>query len=170
MPRYRLQSTESRFMISARSTLHAIESESRSIGGYIDAELGPDGQFDLSATPKARIEIAVEELRSGNPLLDREMRRRVDPRRYPTIVGELTGVELRDPGRYRMTGDVTFRGITKPYRDEVTLACPRPGTIRLEGHHIFDLNDFDFEPPRIALVRVYPDVDVSLIAVARQEV
>ena len=49
---------------------------------------------------------------SGNPLEDRELRRRIDARRYPTIDGELTDMhETGRDGRYLVRGDLTFKGV-----------------------------------------------------------
>ena len=170
MPRFNVVPSDSRVWIKARSSLHPIDSESSGIEGFVDAELGPDGGLDLSVPPKARIKMAVELLSSGNMFYDREMKRRVDARRFPTIDGELTAASRSgNDGRYMMTGEVTFRGVTNSYRDEMTLDHNGDGTISLEGEHTFDLRDFEFEPPRILMLRVYPEVTVKVRVVARAE-
>jgi hypothetical protein len=43
----------------------------------------------MATPPSARLELAVDRLRSDNPLFERELRRRADARRHPGIVGEL---------------------------------------------------------------------------------
>lgn len=168
MPRFNVVPSDSRVWIKARSSLHPIDSESSGIEGFVEAELGPDGNLDLSVPPKARIKMAVELLSSGNMFYDREMKRRVDARRFPTIDGELTAASRSgSDGRYIMTGEVTFRGVTNSYRDEMTLDHNGDGTICLEGEHTFDLRDFEFDPPRILMLRVYPEVTVKVRVVAR---
>ena len=49
-----------------------------------------DGSLDLEQPVSGELELAVERLTSGNQLYDRELRRRIDARRYPTIAGRLT--------------------------------------------------------------------------------
>ena len=51
----------------------------------------------------------------------------------------------------------------------MTLDHNGDGTICLEGEHTFDLRDFAFEPPRILMLRVYPEVTVKVRVVARAE-
>ena len=59
---------------------------------------------------------------SGNPLEDRELRRRIDARRYPTICGDLTPCSRpARTGWYLVEGDLTFKGVTRRYEDEMTL-------------------------------------------------
>ena len=112
----------------------------------------------------------VERLSSGNALEDRELRRRVDTRRFPTIDGRLT--TLQDTGRddrYVVRGDLTFRGVTNSYEDEMTIARFDDQTLHLEGRSTFDIRDFGMEPPRILMLRVHPEVAVTVTIVARKE-
>ena len=52
------------------------------------------------------LELAVERLTSGNQLYDRELRRRIDARRYPTIAGRVTKIALDGAHPdYAVTGD-----------------------------------------------------------------
>ena len=95
---------------------------------------------------------------------------RIDARRFPTIDGELT--ELRATGtdnRYVARGDLTFRGVTNTYEDEITITQVDDGTLRLEGAHTFDIRDFGMEPPRILMLRVEPDVSVRVEIIAEKE-
>jgi polyisoprenoid-binding protein YceI len=108
----------------------------------------------------------VAKIGSGNPLLDREMRRRIDARRYPTISGALTGMRPIEGDRYRVAGEVTFKGVTRPYEEEMTVAMIDPSTIRFQGEHTFDVRDFGMEPPRILTLRVHADVAVRVDIVA----
>jgi polyisoprenoid-binding protein YceI len=117
------------------------------------------------------VSLPVDRLRSGNPLEDRELKRRLDVRRYPTISGELT--ELRatgKDGRYLARGDVTFVGQTRAAEDEMFLTVLDETTFRFEGRHTFDIRDFGMEPPKILMLRVHPDVDVRVSIVAQREV
>jgi polyisoprenoid-binding protein YceI len=98
------------------------------------------------------------------------MRRRVDARRYPTIIGELAAMKETDgDGRYLVTGDVSFRGVTREYQGQMTLSTPDERTISLEGERVFDIREFGMSPPRILMFQIYPEVAVKVRIVAEQE-
>jgi hypothetical protein len=159
---------ESRVWVHARSTLHPIDSESSGLAGFFEADLDGEGRIDLKSPPKAWIEMPVERLSSGNLLYDVEMRRRVDARRWPLIEGELTGMKPDGAdGTYLVSGEVTFRGVSRPCSDRLALSVPEQGAVCLEGSHTFDLREFNFEPPRIMMIRVHPHVEVKVKVVAR---
>ena len=61
-----------------------------------------------------------------------------------------------------MRGDVTFRGVTNSYEDEMTIAQLDDATLQLDGRATFDIRDFGMEPPRILMLRVHPEVDVTV--------
>ena len=112
----------------------------------------------------------MERLRSGNALEDRELRRRIDARRYPTIAGDLTlAREVDGGGRYEVGGDVTFRGVTRSYEDVMAVEHLDEQTIRLSGSSTFDVRDFGMEPPRILMLKVEPDVVVRVEITAERE-
>ena len=169
MARFRIVPARSRVWIEARSTLHPIRTETIGLEGWLELELGTGGGLDLAAAPGAHLEFDVDRLTSGNPLEDRELRRRIDARRFPTIAGDLTSMEATDEdGRYRVAGDLTFRGVTRRYEDEMTLEAT-DGTVILAGEKTFDVRDFGMEPPRILLFKVEPDVTVKVAIMAEKE-
>src|SRR5579859_6644091 len=92
MARFRIDPERSRVWVDARSSLHAIHAESAGLEGFVDVEVDGGGRLDLTVAPRGRLELPIDRLSSGNALEDREMRRRVDTRRYPMITGELTGI------------------------------------------------------------------------------
>jgi polyisoprenoid-binding protein YceI len=170
--RFRIVPGLSRVWIEGRSTLHPIRTETSGLEGWVELELGRRGQVDLAAAPEAHLEFEVARLTSGNPLEDRELRRRIDARRFPTIVGDLTAMEATDEaGRYRVSGDLTFRGVTRQYEDEMTVEAVDAvdGTVILEGEKTFDVRDFGMEPPRILLLKVEPHVSVKVAITAQKE-
>jgi polyisoprenoid-binding protein YceI len=161
MPVYRVNPSRSQVWMEADSSIHPIHGEARGLEGEIVAEVA-DGRLDLESDPKIRIELPIEALESGNALQDSEMRRRVDARRYPTIVGTATEVSHRHDNHYRVRGDVTFHGVTRPEEGEVTLAVPDDHTLVFEGEHTFDIRDYQVEPPKILMFRVHPQVNVRV--------
>ena len=153
MATFRIVPDRSRVSIVASSSLHPIKGEARGLEGTIETE---------TSGLRGRIELPVASLRSGNPLYDVEMHRRVDARRYPTIVGEVVKAAPLEGGRYRLLGDLTFHGVTRQVEDEVSVDAPNPDTLVIEGEHVFDVRDFGVRPPRLGLLRVHPEVSVTI--------
>jgi polyisoprenoid-binding protein YceI len=142
MATFRIVPERSVVSIAARSSLHPINGEAHGLEGSVDLSTGLGG----------RLELPVASLRSGNPLYDAEMHRRVDARRHPTIVGEVVeATPLDDPGRWRILGDLTFHGVTRQVEGEVSVEAPD-----------LDVRDFGVRPPRIGFLRVHPDVNVAI--------
>jgi hypothetical protein len=166
--RYTIVPEESRVWIRGRSSLHPISSTTDGLEGFIDVETDGAGALDLTSPPSGRLSLPTKRLSSGNPLEERELHRRIDVRRYPTIDGVLTSMEpIGDGGRYRVRGDVDFRGVTRACEDDMTVEVVDDHTIRLAGESTFDIRDFGMEPPRLLLLRVEPEVAVRVEIVAR---
>jgi polyisoprenoid-binding protein YceI len=156
--------------IDARSNVHPIHSETGGLEGYVELEMGSDGALDAEAAPSGQVHLPVSRLSSGNRMEDREMQRRIDARRYPTIDGALRSmVPDGEGGSYRVAGDVTFRGVMRQYEDQMTLHAVDDRTIRLAGTSRFDIRDFGMEPPRVLILRVEPEVDVRVEILAVKE-
>ncbi len=176
MTRYHIVPERSRVWIDARSNLHPIHSTTDGLEGFIDLDgkMGADAQgaglVNVGEHPAGKLSLRVDRLSSGNRFEDRELHRRVDARRYPTIDGVLTGMKpVGTDGRYKVTGDVAFRGVSRPCEDEMSVTSVDDSTIRLEGRSTFDIRDFGMEPPRILVLRVEPDVVVRVEIVATKE-
>jgi polyisoprenoid-binding protein YceI len=166
--RFRVVPEQSQLWIEARSSLHPIHGEGTGIQGEAELEIA-DGRIDLGAPPKARIELPVERLRSGNALQDMEMRRRIEAQKYPTIVGELVkATALGQPNRYRLQGDLTFHGITRRLEADVTATVEKAGAPLVEGEYVLDVRAFGITPPRILGLQVYPEVKVRFRVVAER--
>jgi hypothetical protein len=156
--------------IVARSNVHPIHSTTSGLEGFIDLDVAPDGAIDLAIKPVAQLSLAVRRLSSGNALEDREMQRRIDARRFPTISGVLEAIERTNAdSSYRVTGKITFRGAARRYQDEMTIRPLDGDTLALAGQSRFDIRDFDMEPPRFMMLRVDPQVQVAVDIIARKE-
>ena len=170
MARYRILPERSKVFISARSSLHPIDTRSDGLEGFVDLEVQGGGRLNLTVPTKGRVSFPVERMSSGNPLEDRELRRRIDARRFPTIEGELTDIhETGRDGRYLVRGDVTFKGSTRTYEDEMAVSQDDDGTLRLTGESTFDIRDFGMDPPRILMLKVEPEVGVRVEILAERE-
>ncbi|MGZ4772927.1 MAG: YceI family protein [Ilumatobacteraceae bacterium] len=168
MTRYRIVPSKSRVWIDARSNVHPIHTEAGGLEGWLELS-SSNGKVNGNRTPRGHLEFPIDNLKSGNPLEDREMRRRTDARRHPTISGDLkTMKQTGDTARYVVSGDLTFRGVARTYEDEMTVEIDG-GTVNLAGQSTFDIRDFGMEPPRILMLRVQPEVTVRVEIVAEKD-
>ena len=161
MPRYSLVSEQSTVLIEARSSVHPIRVEAPATG-WIELPTG------LAVGPASgRIEIPVAELRSGNPLIDRETRRRVDANRHRAIIGDLNEVLEQEQSAATIQGSIEFIGETVDLHGTVEFDL---GTDRLamNGAATFDVRWWGLEPPRLLMLKVDPEVVVSIDLVFRR--
>jgi polyisoprenoid-binding protein YceI len=166
MRRFVFDPTSSRVSIAGRSSVHPIHSETTGVEGWFEADVDADG-VNMTTPPTARLEIGSDRFKSGNPLLDREMRRRIGARHHPRITGAMTSIAGGPaPNTYTVSGVVTFRGVERNYEDEVTITVLDARTLQLQGTHEFDVRNFGMEPPRLLTLRVYPEVIVTIDIVA----
>ena len=169
MARFDIDPDRSRVWIEARSTLHPIHSHTSGLEGFIETKMRQDGQLDVAGGAMAQLSLPVDRLRSGNPLEERELKRRILASRFPTIDGELTELTATGTdGRYVVTGSITFRGETCAYTHEMDITQVDETTLRLAGEATFDVRDFGMEPPRILMLRVEPDVSVRVEIIAME--
>jgi hypothetical protein len=170
LARYDIVPERSQVWIDATSSVHPIHSRTDGLEGFVELEVQRDGQVDLRIAPQGRLSLPAERLSSRSRLEDQELRRRIDARRYRSIDGRL--VEMRATGRdgrYLVCGEVTFRGVTNSHEDEMTIAQLDDATLQLDGRSTFDIRDFGMEPPRILMLRVHPQVVVTVSIVARRK-
>jgi polyisoprenoid-binding protein YceI len=154
--------------IEARSNVHPIHTEADGLEGWLDLDID-DGKVNVDQTLLGHLEFPVENLKSGNTFEDRELRRRIDSRRYPKIAGELKAMkQTTEAEHYIVGGDLTFRGVTRSYEDAMTVDV-LDGTVTLCGQSTFDIRDFGMEPPRILMLKVQPEVSVRVEIVAEKE-
>jgi polyisoprenoid-binding protein YceI len=169
MPRFRIIPERSRVWLEASSSVHPIHGEASGLSGSIDVQFDGTG-LDLSSSPEIKVELPVEQLKSGNRLEDAEMMRRVDARRYPTIRGVVKDMKSQGvDGLYAVTGDLSFHGVTQTVDGEVTVSRPDDGTLVIEGEQQFDIRDYNVSPPKILMLKVHPEVKVRIRVEAVEE-
>ena len=160
--RYTFDSVRSAVWVSGRSSLHPINTETRGITGWFEAATREDGALDLDLPVNGELELAVERLTSGNALYDRELRRRIDARRYPVIGGRVTRITAAGAHpRYAVRGDISFHGKTRTFEHEMDIEAV-DGRVSLTGDYVFDIREFGMEPPSMLMIRVYPEVSVRV--------
>ncbi len=139
------------------------------VSGYVDAEF-TNATLATDPPPQMHVEIAVEQLRSGNALQDREMWKLIDSRRFPTIAADLRSLANEGgAGRYKARGDITCAGRQRRYEGMLSVACEGE-RLRVEGELRVDIRDFGMKPPRFLMFKVEPEVNVRLrlVAVAKE--
>jgi YceI-like domain len=167
MARFRIVPERSHLWIEGRSTLHAIHAGSDGLQGDVELELGPDRTVRTGAPPVGTLSLAVSRLASGNALEDRELYKRVDVGRFPTIDAVVQRLEASDgDGTVTVGGEITFRGVSRHYDHHMQLRRLDGRTIELAGASRFDIRDFGMEPPRMLMLKVDPEVDVRVEIVA----
>ena len=170
MTRYVFSPERSHMWIDARSNVHPIHSGTDGVEGYLDVALGADGGVAVTASPSGELSLAVDRLRSGNRLEDRELHRRIDSGRFPTIVGVLRKMEPSGAqGMYQVSGDITFRGVTREHEGLLRVSVVDGHTIEVGGTSRFDIREFGMDPPRLLMARVEPEVEIRIDIVAVEE-
>jgi polyisoprenoid-binding protein YceI len=160
MAMYRISPERSRLFAEVRSSIHPIRGEAGGVRGDIEVELADD-RIDLRSSPKARVEIETDALKTGNSLYDRELERRIDARKYPVIRGEVLEVRTADsPNRYHVRGNLALHGRTQTLEGQVNVRIIDSKAIEIEGEKMLDMRDYGLEPPKILMLRVYPEVRV----------
>jgi hypothetical protein len=149
--------------------MHPITAETRALVGTIDGELDENGVPRFELEHGARLQLAVETMKSGHRLQDMEMQRRLDVRRYPQIevVVDRAGQADR-PGRYRASVKVTAHGRTRSFDEDFSMRVEGRRLV-IEGEHTFDMRDFDVNPPNFLTLKVHPEVRVRARIVAEQD-
>jgi polyisoprenoid-binding protein YceI len=169
MPKFAPVSGRSELSLVAESSIHPIRASTTKLEGFFEAELLDDGHLDLSVAPSGRLEVYVENLESGNKLIDREAQRRLNIRRFPSIIAEIVEIrKIEGNGNYKAAGDLTFHGETQRYEDGLALTQLDEHTIEMSGEITVDMRDFGIEPPKLLMVKVYPEVKVRLNVVAKR--
>ncbi|MGH9081722.1 MAG: helix-turn-helix transcriptional regulator [Acidimicrobiales bacterium] len=167
---FRLVPDRSAVLVEVRSTVGPLSFGVIGIGGSIRAAV-VTGVVRTDIAPSARLEIDVSRLSSGRALYDAELLRRIDARRYPTAAVDLQECTVSGPGaRYRLVGELTFHGVTRPVTGTVRVKAVSDSHLVITGEQVFDVRDFAVTSPTVLMFRIYPDVRVRLQAEAELEV
>jgi polyisoprenoid-binding protein YceI len=166
---YRVLPERSRLWAEARSSLHPIHVETTGLTGYLEIEL-EGSRLKPDVAVSARIELEAERLKTGTELYDHELERRLELERYPRITGTVHEVHSLDSGRrYLVRGELSLHGVTRKVSGEVTIRIADDRTIEVEGEKELDMRDYGLDPPRLLMLRVYPEIRVRARVVAERE-
>jgi DNA-binding PadR family transcriptional regulator len=167
--RFRLVSERSVVLIEVRSTVGPLSFGAVGVTGSVQAVV-VDGVLRTGVSVSGRLVVDVSGLSSGNSLYDAELLRRIDARRFPTATVELRECAMSGPGtRYRLEGELTFHGVTRPAQGTVSVEAVSDRRLVITGEQVFDIRDFAIPSPTVLMLRIYPDVRVRLHAEAELE-
>ncbi|MCL1692120.1 MAG: YceI family protein [Actinomycetia bacterium] len=154
--RWSIDDTRASVTFVATSSVHPIRTHGTA-SGWLEAALD-DAGFARGGDLRGRLEVPVADLSSGNPLVDREMRRRVDTTTHPLIVAEIESTEETGGDTAKITGIIRFLGVETLVEGELNLVSGP----RLTGVGDFDVRWWGLEPPRLFMLRVDPIVTVEI--------
>lgn len=154
MTTYRIDPSASTVDVAATSTLHGIDGHADGVTGSV--EIDDDGVLG-----GAQVELDAARLGWGNPLLDRETRRRINVRDHPTISGRVLSVESAADGMH-VRGSIGFLGVENEVTGAVSVVAASPGRVVVEGEQSFDVRDWGLAPPNLLLLRVEPMIRVRI--------
>jgi hypothetical protein len=165
--RYRIEPGSSQVGVVVALSIGTISMAAREISGELDAEMTEHGVFLTVTQPACRLEVPVHALHSGNPLLDREGRRRFDAQHFPLVVAELVGAVPRSAGDHFVTWRLTLHGQTHDLDGEMRVLARDADSFVASGSEMFDVRDWGFTPGGYLGVKVRPHAtfSVDLLAV-----
>jgi polyisoprenoid-binding protein YceI len=144
--------------VTARSALHDVQARSSGMAGWLDAVLS-DGSLKVAS---AYLELPASSLTSDNPLLTREISRRMDPRRHPLVQADIAPVTGLVDAVAEVDGKLMLHGVRRPVHGSAWLRVGPDDDLSVEGAVTLDVRRFDIRPPSMLGMRVRPEVEVRL--------
>jgi hypothetical protein len=165
---YRVVPDRSALLIEVATSVGPVTFGAIGLEGFVRAA-ARGTRLDLAATPNAHLELQLRDLTSGNAAYDGELQRHIAVRRYPAAHVDLHHVHSVEDSSsdYRVAGDVMFRGITQRVEGFVTVHLPDAGLLRVSGTKSLDIRLFEVPPPTLFMLKIDPEVTVSLDLEAR---
>jgi polyisoprenoid-binding protein YceI len=166
---FRVNTSRSTVRVGLRVNLHPSHIDANALSGVIDCEVDDQGKPRLDQPYSAELTLPVEAIKSGNGIQDREMRRRFDAGRYPAITARVTkGEALEGEGHYRAIAQLSMHGQTREITGEIQLHVDGT-TMTIDGQQVINVKDFGIDPPRLIILKVEPDVDLTVHIVAERQ-
>jgi hypothetical protein len=143
----------------ARSSVHEFTYRAP-LTGSIEAAVVGSG-FDVSGPITGALELDLESLHGTDPRADREMQRRLDTQRFPRARAAIQQVSASGDDAYRLAGELTLRGQTRPLEGDATVTLIGD-QLHATGKITIDLRDFGIKPPSLLILRVHPEVQITI--------
>lgn len=163
MSRFAIDSGMSRLTAKARSSLHPISYQAP-LSGHLDAGV-TDGAFVTTEPITATLEVVLDELRSTDAHLDAELQRRLDIRRFPRASAVVHRVDALGHDTYRLHAALTLHGTSRSLEGTATVTL-HGGRLHATGSVRVDIRHFGIKPPSLLMLRVNPEVEITIDLVA----
>ena len=165
---YTLVADRSAIVIEVRTSLGPVTFGATGLEGFVAAAV-QDGVVVVDPIPAAHVELPIRDLTSGNSAYDGELHRHLDARRFPSAYVDLHHVRREEVGTssYLVGGEVTFRGIAQFVEGVVTVEFTEAGALVVRGEKVIDIRLFEIPPPTLFMIKIEPDVTLSLQLEAR---
>ena len=165
---YAVVPERSAILIEVTTSLGPLSFGATGLEGFVTVAVR-DGAFDLAVDPNAHLELQVRNLTSGNSAYDGELQRHIDARRYPAAYVDLHQVRGPDNSSgYLVVGEIMFSGVTQMVEGRVVAEFPAPDLMEVRGTTSLDIRSFEVPPPTAFLLKIEPEVKVSLQLQARR--
>jgi hypothetical protein len=165
---YTVMPEQSAILIEVTTSLGPLSFGATGLEGFVTAAVR-DGAFDLAVEPNAHLELQVRNLTSGNSAYDGELQRHIAARRYPAAYVDLHQVRGPDgQSGYLVAGEVMFRGVTQMVEGRVVAEFPAPDLMEVRGTTRLDIRSFEVPTPTAFLLKIEPEVKISLQLEARR--
>jgi len=148
---YRALKGESSLTYVLVHPMHTVKGVNRDLDCEVD--LSPD-----TVSSKIRVSADVLKFDSGNSNRDSHAMEAVQYRKYPQVGFVSTSVKPKKDG-YRVAGDLTFHGQTRPVSFHVTPKTT-PERIEITGEFQVKLTEFGVKRPSLMLVPVHDDMTI----------
>ena len=160
MTRYSIVSHRSRVAVEVLSTLQRLELTSSEITGEIGAERS-DGML-VPTGVTGSLSVPSTSLSSGHWLIDRDVRSMFETRKFPEISGELIEIKTADgTGNYWVRGNLSLHGVTREVSGRATVVELTDHHAVFEGAMTLDYTLFNLVPPKLLMLKVEPEVEIS---------
>jgi polyisoprenoid-binding protein YceI len=147
--------------------VHPILMQTTGFEGYFEAEV--EGGAVRLATP-THIQLPVALLKSNNAMVDGELQKRLEARKFPYIEGDLKQVDSSEPNKSVLTGELSLHGVRQSLQVTVLLRASADGSMfEIAGEKVIDMRDFGLEPPKFLFFKVDPRVRIQAWLVARKQ-
>ena len=158
--RYEIDADRSSVAIVASSSVHDIHADAPGPSGWIELS-GTPGRFGPKTTLSGELQVEAGGMKADNPLVEREMKRRIDARRHPVISGEASGVGSAGGDQIELTGEITFLGSAREVEGTLTVVVEGHG-LHITGSQVIDVRDWGLKPPKLLMLKVHPEVTVTI--------
>lgn len=166
---FALDPERSRIRIEARTSVGPVAWIGTAVTGSFTATLLDGGAIDLDGPASGEVVVPITNLRSGNRVYDGELLRRIDARRFPKATVALVSAQRLSDTSVSASASVVFHGQQRSVSGTLGLVVEEDGTVAVTGDQGLDIRDFGLPAPTMLMLKVYPDVRISLALFGRPD-